>query len=308
MRNAFVKALGELARRDERVVFLTGDLGFMALEPLREQMGERFINAGIAEQNMVTVAAGLAQRGLIPWIYSITPFISLRPFEQLRNDVGLHRLPVRVVGNGGGFGYGIMGATHHALEDVGSFRLLPGFKVGVPVFASDVAEAVAWMNDLSGPAYLRLNLEAKGPAPAPFQPWRRLAEGNEAVVLTMGPVAQGLLDELPAFAKATFDIHAAGVFPMLSLPEPLVQKIEACGKLVVLEEHVGPGGLGENVASLLLGRLTRPIQYLPLSAAGYPSHRYGSQKWHQAENGLTGAPLRERLARFLEGGHDGNAH
>ena len=93
MRNAFCQALVEAASRDE-FVFLTGDLGFRALEPLREALGSRFINAGVAEQNMVSVAAGLARSGLRPWVYSIAPFVYARPFEQIRNDVCLHRLPV----------------------------------------------------------------------------------------------------------------------------------------------------------------------------------------------------------------------
>ncbi len=101
------------------MVFLTGDLGFMALEPLRDRLGDRFINCGVAEQNMVTVAAGLAKEGFDVWVYSIAPFCYARALEQIRNDVCLHGLPVRVLGNGGGYGYGVMGPTHHALEDYG---------------------------------------------------------------------------------------------------------------------------------------------------------------------------------------------
>src|SRR5882757_10052589 len=116
MRSLFCQAMTETAE-DNSVIFLTGDLGYKALEPLRDRMGRRFINAGVAEQNMISVAAGLARSGLRPWTYSIAPFIYARPFEQIRNDVCLHDLPVRLVGNGGGYGYGVMGATHHALED-----------------------------------------------------------------------------------------------------------------------------------------------------------------------------------------------
>src|SRR5260370_40036865 len=103
MRSLFCQAMIDAAA-DPRVVFLTGDLGFRALEPLRARMGARFINAGVAEQNMVSVAAGLARAGLLPWTYSIAPFIYARPYEQIRNDVCLHDLPVRLVGNGGGYG------------------------------------------------------------------------------------------------------------------------------------------------------------------------------------------------------------
>src|SRR3954467_10767550 len=113
MRQAFSRALLAHAGRPD-FVFLTGDLGFKALEELRDAMGARFINAGVAEQNMVTVAAGLARESLRAWTYSIAPFMYARPYEQIRNDVCLHNLPVVLVGNGGGDGYGVMGGTHHA--------------------------------------------------------------------------------------------------------------------------------------------------------------------------------------------------
>src|SRR6185503_2234094 len=105
MRNIFCEILVQHAKRQD-FVFLTGDLGYMALEPLQKVAGGRFINAGIAEQNMVSVAAGLASQGLSPWAYSIAPFIYARPLEQIRNDVCIHDLPVKLVGNGGGYAYG----------------------------------------------------------------------------------------------------------------------------------------------------------------------------------------------------------
>src|ERR1700733_13149723 len=107
MRQEFCRSLLEFSNRPE-FVLLTGDLGFMALEPLKEAMGERFINAGVAEQNMITVGAALAAQKLEVWIYSIAPFIYARPFEQIRNDICFHHLPVKLIGNGGGYGYGVM--------------------------------------------------------------------------------------------------------------------------------------------------------------------------------------------------------
>lgn len=129
--------------RESDFVFLTGDVGFMALEPLRDAAGQRFINAGIAEQNMVSVAAGLAHAGLKPWVYSIAPFVYARAFEQIRNDVCLHDLPVFLVGNGGGYAYGVMGPTHHALEDYGTLLGLPNLRVYVPAFRDDVPKAIS---------------------------------------------------------------------------------------------------------------------------------------------------------------------
>src|SRR5450755_1838786 len=157
MRQAFCNGLVQQALLPN-FVFLTGDLGFKALEPLRDAMGSRFINAGVAEQNMVSVAAGLARQGLRPWAYSIAPFIYARPFEQIRNDVCLHRLPVVLVGNGGGYGYGVMGSTHHALEDYGALLSLPNIRAYLPAFDSDVEALAPILFGIDHPAYLRLGL------------------------------------------------------------------------------------------------------------------------------------------------------
>src|SRR5215813_12665716 len=114
MRNAFASAV--MAKCiDDRCFFLTGDLGFMALEEVRSAFGERFVNLGVAEQNMIGVAAGLAREGMRVFAYSIAPFCYARPYEQIRNDICLGKLPVCLVGNGGGYAYGHMGPTHHAL-------------------------------------------------------------------------------------------------------------------------------------------------------------------------------------------------
>src|SRR3954469_24236661 len=146
------------AAANSDLVFLTGDLGFRALEPLRDRLGDRFINVGVAEQNMVSLAAGLARSGLRPWAYSIAPFIYARPYEQIRNDVCLHNLPVRLVGNGGGDGDGAMGATHHALEDYGALLSLQNITAFVPAFAQDVVDSVRKLSEFPHPAYLRLGL------------------------------------------------------------------------------------------------------------------------------------------------------
>jgi len=302
VRREFCDALARLAAREPRIVVLTGDLGYLALEGLRDTLGERFLNVGVAEQNMVSVAAGLASRGLEPWVYSIAPFTVLRPFEQIRNDVCLHRLGVRLVGNGGGYGYGIMGCTHHALEDVGAMRLLPGMRVLVPAFAADVGQAVERMHGLSGPAYLRLNTPAAGAQPGPFGDWRRVLRGSRAVIACLGAAVGSVLEVAAEFPEGTFTVFVAGELPWGELPRELVDAVEECGTLVTLEEHVGPGGLGEALGSALLGRVRRGVKFLPFSAARYPSNLYGSQRWHQEESGLAGEPLRERLAGALAPG------
>ena len=137
MRDELCKSLVKISS-NKNMIFLTGDLGYSALEPLKNKLKERFINAGVAEQNMIGVAAGLASEGMDTWVYSIAPFCYARPFEQIRNDIAFHNLPVKLLGNGGGYGYGVMGPTHHAIEDYGVLLTLPNFTIYLPCFNEDI--------------------------------------------------------------------------------------------------------------------------------------------------------------------------
>lgn len=156
MRRALLDTLVDLAERDPRVVLLTGDLGFTVIEPFAERFPERFFNVGVAEQNMIGLATGLAEAGLIPFTYSLATFTSLRPYEFIRNGPVLHGLPVRMIGVGGGFDYGVQGATHHGLEDLGVLRLLPGLTVLAPADHRQLETAVRATWDLPGPVYYRV--------------------------------------------------------------------------------------------------------------------------------------------------------
>lgn len=299
MRKEFAEAMVRLARNDERVLFLTGDLGFMALEQVRETMGNRFINAGVAEQNMASMAAGLAHDGFIPVIYSISPFVTLRPYEQIRNDICLHKLPVKIVANGGGYGYGIMGSSHHNIEDIGSMRILPDMKVFVPYTGDDVGWALEKMIADPMPNYLRLNLAATQPAPA-FAQWRKLASAQNprGVVIGTGSVVDNLA-KLPPALTEQFDTWLLSEFPVREIPAALLDTITGTGRLITMEEHQGQCGMHETLASLLLKQLKAPISFHTIYASGYPSGLYGSQSWHQEENDLGGAALEKRMTEFL---------
>lgn len=303
MRVEFAEAVLKVAESDESLVFISGDLGFMALEEVRDRLGTRFINAGVAEQNMVSVAAGLAARGFIPLVYSIAPFATLRPFEQIRNDVCLHNLPVKIVGNGGGYGYGIMGATHHALEDVGVMRALPNMRVFVPAFSRDVGLCVENMLSHQGPTYLRLGRAAPNygeiGTDSPWSATRRVSKGSSLVVVSMGPVVENLFTILPELPAESVDIWSVGEFPVRKLPAELIEAIQRTGKLLTLEEHHLSGGLAENITPLLIGQVTRSIELVTLHAQGYPSQLYGSQSWHQQESGLRGGQLLQSVSELL---------
>lgn len=287
-------------RRD--LVFVTGDLGYLALEGVAEVFGERFINAGVAEQNAVSLAAGMAREGLLPWVYSAAVFTALRPYEQIRNDVCLHQLPVKLVGNGGGYAYGIMGATHHALEDVGALRALPNLRLYLPLVATDLDDVVTRMADDPRPNYLRLGLSASIPGGVPaFAPWRKLKAGRSCIVVGMGPVLQGLFELGDPELFEELEIWSVGTLPLEPLPAELALSIQQKRRVVTIEEHYLAGGLGEALSHCMLTSGAIPGSLVCLHAAGYPSGRYGSQRWHLAESGLVGPALVSRLREIVRG-------
>ncbi len=288
MRNVFRDSLVAQAARPE-FVFLTGDLGFMALEPLRAALGARFINAGVAEQNMVSVAAGLAKVGLRPWAYSIAPFLYARPFEQIRNDVCFHDLPVVLVGNGGGYGYGVMGGTHHALGDYGALLTLPNLRVFIPAFDEDVVVMVGRLFEEPHPVYLRLGVSEK-PASLglpPYAPWRRLVRGNGPCLLVAGPLVGAIAGAAVALDEETRpNIWVLSELPFPPPPPEFHADVRRADSLMVVEEHVAAGGVGAMLALHLLGQGQAPRRFRHRAALGYVSGRYGSQQFHRHECGL----------------------
>lgn len=300
MRTEFAEAMIALSGEREDLVFLTADLGYMALERVAESFGERFINVGVAEQNAVSLAAGLAKEGQLPWLYSMAAFTTLRPYAQIRDNVCLHKLGVKLVGNGGGYGYGIMGATHHALEDLAAMRALPHMTIYVPLIAQDLPEVVREMAADPLPGYLRLNHSAIIPGKVPaFAGFRRLKTGRSAVVVSTGPVVQSLYEMGAPELLDELEIWSVGKFPLEGIPPELREGIQKMGRVITMEEHRRAGGLGEALGTELLLSGIFPRSYACLCAAGYPSGRYGSQKWHQEESGLRGALLVSRLEALV---------
>lgn len=285
---------------DPKLLFLTGDLGFMALEPLQAAMGPRFINAGVAEQNMISVAAGLARQGFDVWAYSIAPFCYARPFEQIRNDIAFHALPVRLVGNGGGYGYGVMGPTHHAIEDYGVLLCLPNISAYVPVFDEDLGAVVARAGASPRAAYLRLGRGElpRGYAAPAYAPWRQLSQGRGAVVIAVGPLAGTYLEAIERVAPERRPaLWAVAELPLEHNPMPpqLLAQIDAAPALCVAEEHVRRGGFGAELALFLADHGLAVRRFHHLHARAHHYERYGSQAWLRRQSGLDCATLLRTL-------------
>jgi transketolase len=290
MRKEFSSWIENFGRNESRFVFLTGDLGFGALENVQAALGERFVNMGVCEQNMVSVAAGLAQQGLIPLCYSIAPFAVFRPYEQIRVDAALHNMNVKIVGNGGGYGYGIMGATHHALEDIAVLSVLQHFACFIPLCNSDVDGACDALFRYVGPSYLRLGFgvwPAGAGALQGFKPLRRLAVSHaprpKATIVGLGPVLLNILPWILETGEA--DVFAVSEIPLADLSDELLASLRASGLLWVIEEHSARGGLGEYLAAHIAQQGV-PFRLYHTHALGYPDGLYGSQSYHQTRSGL----------------------
>ncbi len=304
MRNAFAKSIIELAEKDERVVLLTGDLGFMVLEPFARQFPKRFYNVGAAEQNMVGVATGLAEAGFIPFVYSIANFASLRPYEFIRNGPLLHRLPVRIVGIGDGFDYGPAGPTHHGLEDVGVMRLLPGMTVIAPASPSQTRTALQETYALAGPVYYRLGKASGKPLPEiGFHPEtiETLRPGRDALILTLGGIAQEALAAAEKLeAKGVF-LEVAAVAQVAPAPESAIFEMARRFPVVAtLEAHYVCGGIGSLVAEIIAehGIKTRLVRF---GVREFSSGRTGSTTWLRKRHGLDGESVAETILQVLGG-------
>jgi transketolase len=283
------------------MIFLTGDLGFMALEPLKACMGERFINCGVAEQNMISVAAALSYEGLEAWTYTIAPFCYARAFEQIRNDICMHKLPVKMLGNGGGYGYGVMGPTHHALEDYGVLSTLSAMHIFVPAFGEDVPDTIDRAGELPNPCYVRLGRGElpKGETAPAYAPWRQLQSGTDGVMIVVGPLAGSAWETVRDLDRGKRpELWVVCELPLAHNPPPpaLREALQRTRRLAVIEEHVAQGGFGQQLALWLVQNGVSLESFDHLSAQGYPSETYGSQAFLRASSGLGPKGIRAAAA------------
>jgi transketolase len=257
MRDAFFDALTECARADERVWALTGDLGIGLFDDFQAAAPGRWLNVGIAEQNLVGVAAGLAYAGQKPFAYSIAPFVTSRPHDQVRVDVAMARADVTLVGVGGGLSYGYLGPTHHAIEDLAIMRALPGVTVLAPADPADVRRATRAALAIEGPVYLRLGKNGERdvlPAGAPFAVGRAttVRDGDDVTLASTGAILPEVLDaadRLAALGVQAGVLHFGTVKPFDA--DALTEAAARTGAVVTVEEHSIIGALGSAAAEAL---------------------------------------------------------
>jgi transketolase len=266
MRTHFFNTLLNEAENHSNIVLLTGDLGFGVLEAFEEKFPERFINAGVAEQNMLGVATGLALSGKVCFTYSIGNFGTLRCLEQIRNDVCYHDANVNIITVGTGFSYGQLGISHHSTEDISILSAIPNLKVFSPGEGWEVEACTKAMCQGIGPSYLRLDKSISASSRKENEEWvlgkaRLLYTGSDITLVTTG----GILSEVLAAATELFKdgiqadvLHYPTIIPFDA--EQLIQSIQKTKKILVVEEQILRGGLGSMVAEVVL---ESPLPFKP---------------------------------------------
>jgi transketolase len=303
MRNAFAAALERAVQDDERVCLVLADLGWGVFDEVERLAPGRVVNAGIAEQAMVGVAAGLAQAGKKAVAYSIAPFITSRAHDQVRVDVAAGHADVTLVGAGGGVAYGYLGLTHHAIDDIAAMRALPNMTVLTPCDPADAEAATEAALALDGPVYLRLGKNGEPPLLAEgtrFEIGRAttVREGADVTIASVGPILSEAIGAAELLAAAGIDagvLHFGTVKPLDTAA--IADAVARTGTILTLEEHSVAGGFGSAVAEVAaetgLGRVLR---------AGFPDtfvHEVGSREYLLERYGLDAAGVAARTARAL---------
>lgn len=254
MRNVFIKELVKYAETDPRIVLITGDLGYSVLEPFQTKFPERFINAGIAEQNMTGLAAGLALSGKIPFTYTIVNFATLRCLEQIRNDICYHNANAKIVSVGSGFAYGTQGYTHHGIEDITIMRCLPNMRVFSPADSVETQALVKLMLEIEGPCYLRL---AKADEPKlheslehySYPKMIQLCSGSKGVILSTGVITSKIL-EFVTNHNLDYAVYSVPIIKPLDI-ETLSKLANSYNNILTIEEHQLNGGFGSAILESL---------------------------------------------------------
>lgn len=259
MRNHLINKITELAGQNENMMLITADLGFSVIEKFKERFPNRYINVGIAEQNMAAIAAGLALEGNTVFIYSIGNFPTLRCIEQIRNDICYHNANVKILAVGSGFAYGTLGMTHHATEDLAIMRALPNMKVFTPcdsISAEAIAQAVCRIN---GPCYVRLE---RGGEPEIFSKdekfeigkLKEIRKGYDIAVITIGTVVNEAIKAADILREQNKNVSVYSVYSLKPIDkEQILEIAQKYNYIITVEEHQITGGLGSTIAEIIAG-------------------------------------------------------
>lgn len=282
MRDSFVKTMMTIAEADKSVMLITGDLGFGVLTEFSKKYPKQFLNVGVAEQNMIGVACGMALNGHKVYAYSIANFTILRPLEQIRNDICYHDCNVTLVSVGAGFSYGQLGMSHFATEDLAIMRALPNMRVVAPCDPWETEQLTRQMHKLDGPKYLRLDKGKAGikPITSTLGVPLIVEEGTDITLISIGSILGEAIKASKLLESVGISCEIISINSLKPLDfDPIVHSVSKTSRLLTIEEHNKIGGLYGTIAEQLM-MLKLPIKYIGAIALDdlYPS-KVGDQQF-----------------------------
>jgi transketolase len=304
MRFATVETIYEGALKDPTIFFITGDLGHARTDDFKKKLKGRYYNAGMAEQNIIGIAAGLALSGMKVFVYSIVPFITLRCFEQIKVDVCSQNIDVTVIGIGGGFAYGTAGATHYSIEEIAAMRALPNMKIVVPSNPTEAKLLTKEVINTGGPAYIRIGRGKEADFSIPYTPKIGtagvLTSGGDITIISSGTIVSEAIKVAEMLEKEGISTEVINMHTIKPLDEEIIK--ERAGKMkaiFTLEEHNVLGGLGGAVAEVLSELPERPI----FKRFGIPDmwpETVGTQEYLRDITGISAEKVVESISEILK--------
>ena len=286
MRKAFNQELLKIAEKDPRVFMILADIGYGEIEPFAEKFPDRFINCGVAEQDMTGVACGVAMEGNIAVTYSIANFPTLRCLEQVRNDVCYHDANVKIVIIGGGMAYGELGVSHHSTEDIAIMRALPNMVVLCPCDIPEARAAAHTMMEYKGPVYFRCGYKNEPDInPGPVTDFKiggstRLRDGKAATVMFAGTIGYNAKLAVEQLAKEGIECRLVSLYSVKPIDrKAIVDAAKETGGIVVVEEHNIYGGVGSAVAEVLADEGCCNVPFKRLAIPDTYITKIGTQGW-----------------------------
>lgn len=308
MRAAFIRTLINLARTDQSIFLLVGDVGYGLVEPFAEEFPDRFLNVGIAEQNMIGIATGLALCDKIVFAYSLANFPTLRCLEQIRNDVCYHNANVKIVSSGGGLVYGALSMTHHVTEDLAIMRALPNMTVVAPGDPVEAALATQATAQQAGPCYLRLSRTGDPvihQATPNFQIGKaiRMRDGIDITLIATGGILYNTMKAAEELSRQGIQARVLSMHTVKPLDtDAVLTASQETGAIITIEEHNILGGLGGAVAEILMESGNSHILFRRLGINDSFCSKVGSQNYLRGMYGLSIQDIARQAIQVLEAG------
>lgn len=305
MRFTVVKIIYEAALKNKKIFFLTGDLGHACEKEFKKNIPNQYINCGIAEQNMLGLAAGLALSGMKVFVYSISPFVTMRCFEQVKNDVCYQNVDVNIIGVGGGFTYGPYGNTHCSIEDIAVMRVLPNMKIVCPANPLETEQLTKQILNARGPIYMRIG---RGKEPIPqkrysvtFGKGYKVKDGKDGVIITAGTILTECERTIELLAKRGLNFALINMHTIKPIDKDLVVDIlDDFDTIFTVEEHSIIGGLGSAIAEIISEETRKNIRFKRFGVRDSYLHEIGSQEYLRDKHGISAQKIATSIIRSLQ--------